>query len=93
VAFSLGFTGGARCVEHLSQVMLETEAVSVRTATLVPNVTTAFEPDGQPGNPVMNLNLSVMLDDLAWLASALKTARSGGELPPSALRIRAAFRR
>jgi len=34
--------------------------------------------------------MSVMLDDLAWLGNALKTARGTDEPPPAALRIRAA---
>lgn len=90
VAYSLGFTGGARAVEHLSQIMLETEAVSVRTPVLVPTVTSAFDPNGQPTQSALTVTLGAMLDDLAWLGSALRTARAGGESPPAALRIRAA---
>ncbi len=90
VAYSLGLTGGVRCVEHLSQVMLETEAVSVRTPTLVPTVTSSFDTEGQPLNPAINFTLNVMLDDLAWMGNALKTARGAGEPPPAAIRIRTA---
>ncbi len=92
-AYSLGITGGVRCVEHLSQVMMETEAVSVRTPTLVPTVLKAFDAEGRPLDPAMNLTLTVMLDDLAWMGNALKMARGVDERPPAALRIRAAARR
>ncbi len=90
VAYSLGFTAGARAVEHLTQIMVETEAVPVRTPTLIPFVTNAFDEEGKATNPGVAASLPVMLDDLAWLGNALKTARGEGQLPPSALRIRAA---
>lgn len=90
VAYSLGFTAGARAAEHLTQVMVETEAVPVRTPTLVPFVTSAFDEEGRPINPALATTLTVMLDDLAWLAEALKTARCGSQLPPAAVRIRSA---
>jgi NAD(P)H-dependent FMN reductase len=90
VSYSLGPTAGARAVEHLSQIMVETEAVPVRTPTLVPLVANAFDVGGQPTNPVLPVTMSAMLDDLAWLGNALKTARAAGQLQPAALRIRAA---
>lgn len=90
VAYSLGPTAGARAVEHLTQIMVETEAVPVRTPTLIPLVAGAFNEVGQPVNPGLQANLTVMLDDLAWLGNALKAARLQGQLPPSALRIREA---
>ena len=90
VAYSLGPTAGARAVEHLTQIMVETEAIPVRTPTLVPFVTGAFDEAGQPVNHALQVNLTVMLDDLAWLGHALQTARKQGQLAPSALRIRAA---
>ena len=90
VAYSLGFTAGARAIEHLTQIMVETEAVPVRTPTLIPFVANAFDEDGKSTNPGVSASASVMLDDLAWLGKALKAARSEGQLPPAALRIRAA---
>ncbi len=89
VGYSLGATAGARAVEHLNQVMLETEAVPVRTPTLIPFITNAFDADGRSTNPALDLVLDVMLDDLAWLGNALKSARSEGSSVPAALRIRA----
>ena len=90
VGYSLGLTAAVRAVEQLNQVMLETEAVPVRTQTLVPFVNNAFDASGQPVAPVMNVTLDAMLEDLSWLASALKTARIAGDTVPSAFRIRAA---
>ncbi len=90
VAYSLGFTAGARAVEHLTQIRVETEAVPVRTSTLIPFVTSAFDKEDKPANPMLTASMTIMLDDLAWLGNALKAARSQGQLPPAALRIRAA---
>lgn len=89
VGYSLGPTAGARAVEHLNQIMIETEAVPVRTSTLVPLVNDAFDVQGQPINPILNINLGVMLEDLAWMSDVFKSARAEAQLPPAALRIRA----
>jgi NAD(P)H-dependent FMN reductase len=89
VGYSLGVAAGVRAVEHLNQVMVETEAVPVRTPTLIPFVANAFDAEGQPTNPALNVGLTVMLDDLAWLAETLKTGRARGAPPPAALRLRA----
>ena len=90
VAYSLGFTAGARAVEHLTQIMVETEAIPVRTPTLISSVTSAFDEEGKPTHSGLNPSMTVMLDDLAWLGKALKNARNEGQLPPAAIRIRAA---
>lgn len=89
VGYSLGPTAAARAVEHLIQVMTETEAVPVRTSTLIPLVTTAFDAQGRSTNPTLDVQLGVMLDDLEWLTRALQLARTKPQLPPAALRIRA----
>lgn len=90
VGYSLGMAAAARAVEHLIQIMAETEAVPVRTPTLIPFVTSAFDAQGQPTHPALNIALTVMLEDLHWLAEALGTARAQGQPLPAALRIRAA---
>ncbi|HLW23914.1 MAG TPA: NAD(P)H-dependent oxidoreductase [Steroidobacteraceae bacterium] len=90
VAYSLGVSAGVRAVEHLNQIMLEAEANPIRTQTLIPFVASAFGADGRPVTPALNVGLTVMLDDLAWMGSALKVARAAGAPPPAALRIRAA---
>jgi NAD(P)H-dependent FMN reductase len=89
VGYSLGVAAGVRAIEALNQIMLETEAVPVRTQTLIPFVANAFDGLGQPTHSALSLGLNVMLDDLAWLGEALKTARAAGELPPAAMRLRA----
>ncbi|HUB10055.1 MAG TPA: NAD(P)H-dependent oxidoreductase [Myxococcales bacterium] len=91
VGYSGGVGAGVRAVEQLNQVMLETEAVPVRTQTLIPFVTAAFDAAGKPVNATLGVGLGVMLDDLAWLGKALKTARAEGELPPPTVRMRAAL--
>ncbi len=90
VGYSSGVAAGVRAVEQLNQVMLETEALPVRTQTLIPFVAKAFDADGKSTNPALEIGLTVMLDDLAWLGQALKSARLQAEPPPAALRIRAA---
>ena len=90
VSYSLGFTAGVRAADHLNQIMIEAEAVPIRTQTLIPLVGSAFDAEGQPTNPVVEVTLSAMLDDLSWLGRALKVARNEGQHPPSAFRIRAA---
>lgn len=93
VSYSLGHTAGVCAVQHLNQIMIETEAVPVRTPTLIPLVGSAFDAEGKPTNPGLAVSLTVMLDDLAWLTRALATARSEGEPLPAALRIRSAVSR
>jgi NAD(P)H-dependent FMN reductase len=89
VAYSSGVSAGIRAVEHLNQVMIETEAIPVRQPTLIPFVADAFDASGNPINPATEAGMTVMLDDLAWLGKALKTARAEGQLPPGTFRLRA----
>jgi len=89
VGYSLGVAAGVRAVEHLNQIMLEAEAVPIRTQTLVPLVSGAFDVDGQPRVPALNVGLAVMLEDLAWMAQTLKAGRTAGSPPPATVRIRA----
>ena len=93
VGYSLGSTAAARAVEHLTQIMVETEAVPVRTSTLVPSVTNAFDSTGIPKDSGLQVTFNAMLDDLAWMGNALKVARAAGQLAPASLRIRAAYGR
>jgi hypothetical protein len=72
--------------------MLEAEALPVRTQTLIPFVTTAFDAtSGKPTNPAIGLGFQILLDDLAWLAAPMKAARQAGQLPPPTFRLRAAM--
>ena len=88
VGYSRGVAAGVRAVEHLNHVMLEAEAVPVRTQTLIPMVTAAFDATGEVVNQALDATLTVMLDDLAWLGRALKNARAEGDTTPAVIRIR-----
>jgi NAD(P)H-dependent FMN reductase len=91
VAYSGGQTGGARAVEHLTQIGVETGAVPMQSSLPLANVGEAFGADGNPVSPLTDVRLDVLLDDLAWWAGALSQARAGGELPPAVLRVREAM--
>jgi NAD(P)H-dependent FMN reductase len=90
VGYSGGQVGGARAVEHLAHIFVETESVPIRNSVLIPNVREAFDADGKPVNPVTNIAADIMLDDLAWWSAALEKARAGGELMPGSFRMQAA---
>jgi NAD(P)H-dependent FMN reductase len=91
VSYSGGTTAGAHAAAHLTQIAVETEAVPLRSGVSVPGVETAFGPGGDPADGLADVKLGVVLDDLAWWASALREARAGGELTPGVLRVRAAM--
>ncbi len=91
VGYSTGVGAGVRAVEHLNQIMLEAEAVPVRTQTLVPNVLSAFDAEGKPTSPMLPITLAVMLEDLAWLGNVMQRGRAEGEPLPPSLRMRAAM--
>jgi len=90
VGYSLGVAAGVRAVEHLNQIMLETEALPIRVQTLIPFVAAAFDAEGKMLTPAIDVGATVMLEELAWLGKAMKNARTEGELAPASLRIRAA---
>ena len=90
VAYSGGIGGGIRSVEHLAQVCIEAEMVPLRSSVVIPFVEEAFGPDGQPSDPFTGAAAKILLDDLAWWATALQRARSAGTLPPAAFRLMAA---
>jgi len=89
VAYSNGVAAGVRAVEHLAQIMIETDAHPVRASVLIPFVQQAFV-DGEPVDAATGAALDVVLDDLAWWSAALERARAEGELPPGTQRMRAA---
>jgi NAD(P)H-dependent FMN reductase len=90
VAYSGGIAAGVRAIEHLSHIMIETDAVPLRNTVLIPNVQTAF--DGlEPLDPIRDAAAAIMLDDLAWWGEALQRARADHELPPGTFRLRAAM--
>lgn len=88
--YSAGVGGGVRAIEHLVQVAAEVEAVPLRSTVVLPFVDTAFGDDGQPADPATAVSLQIALDDLAWMAAALHSARAAGELIPGKARARLA---
>jgi NAD(P)H-dependent FMN reductase len=90
VAYSTGVGAGVRAVEHLAAVAIESEAVPLRNGVLIPFVESAFDEHDRPKDPVTDIAMTVMLDDLAWWSALLEKGRAEGELPPGTLRRMAA---
>ena len=90
VSYSVGAAGGVRAIEHLQQIMIEAEASPIRTPIVIPFVMQAFDAEGKANNAVLDITARIMLEDLAWLAKAMKHARTEGQLSPAQFRIRAA---
>jgi len=91
VAYSGGPIGGARAVEQLALVLVEAEMVPLRNSVLIPDVNHAFDEGAVPANPVSDIALTVLLDDLAWWTRVTHAARGEGELKPGVLRFRELF--
>jgi NAD(P)H-dependent FMN reductase len=89
IGYSVGLAAGVRAVEQLNQVMLEQEAVPLKTQVLIPFVAEAFNPDGTAAKPLLDASLRIQLEDLAWLAKPLQAARAAGQLRPPTARLRA----
>jgi NAD(P)H-dependent FMN reductase len=90
VGYSGGIAGGVRAIEHLASIAIEAEMVPLKNSVIIPFVSDAFDEVGEPKNPMADISLGIVLDDLAWWSSALSEARAGGELTPGAFRARAA---
>jgi NAD(P)H-dependent FMN reductase len=90
VGYSGGLAAGVRAIEHLADVVLEAEMVPLRNTVLIPQVQFAFE-GAKPRDPLADVSLAILLDDLAWWGSTLQQARVNGELPPGSIRLRAAL--
>lgn len=72
-----GISGGLRAVEQLRQVFAELHATTVRDSVVFPMVWNLFDDDGRPYAPEgCSAAAKVMLDQLAWWAAALRTART-----------------
>ena len=62
----------------------------LRSAVIVPFVSTAFDEHGAPTNSAIETAASIMLDDLEWWGVALQKARQERQLPPTTFRNPAA---
>jgi NAD(P)H-dependent FMN reductase len=93
VAYSAGVAAGVRAVEHLAAIAIEAESVPLRNSVLVPFVESAFDEHDRPKDPMTDIIMGVMLDDLAWWSALLEKGRADGELPPGTVRRMAAVRK
>ncbi|MFF0153635.1 NADPH-dependent FMN reductase [Micromonospora sp. NPDC005203] len=91
VGYSAGIGGGSRAVQHLAQIVIAADAVPLRSTVLLPFVQTAFTTAGEPLDRATDIGLRIMLDDLAWWATALNKARAEGELAPGQTRMMSAL--
>ena len=89
VGYSVAQAAGARAVEHLMHIAIESEAAPLRNTVLIPNVANAFNEDGDPKDPGTEAAMQVLLEDVAWWSNALAPARAAGSLPPGTFRMRA----
>jgi NAD(P)H-dependent FMN reductase len=72
-----GISGGLRAVEHLRLVFSEVHAATIRDGVVFPNYWEKFGPNGCPTDPErFGAAAKTMLDQLAWWATALRTARA-----------------
>ena len=90
VGYSGGIGGAIRAIEHLNQIAVELEAAPLRSTVILPFVDKAFTEDGEPADPATEVSLQILLEDLAWWATALRNAREAGELLPGKIRARMA---
>jgi NAD(P)H-dependent FMN reductase len=75
-----GVAGGRHAVLHLENVLTELHAVTIRDGLAFPNYFTAWS-DGQPTDPEAAGYAKTLLDQLAWWASTLHTARAEHPYP------------
>jgi NAD(P)H-dependent FMN reductase len=67
-------SGGVRAIEQLRQVVIELDMVPVRRQVAIPRIWDAVAPDGRLRDRRDN-EAQLLLDDMAWWAQALRTAR------------------
>jgi NAD(P)H-dependent FMN reductase len=75
-----GAAGGRHAVLHLENVLTELHAVTIRDGLAFPNYFVNWT-DGQPADPNATSYAKTLLDQLAWWAATLRTARAGNPYP------------
>ena len=75
-----GAAGGRHAVLHLENVLTELHAVTVRDGLAFPNYFTSWQ-DGRPLDPGSAGYARTVLDQLAWWAIALRSAREAVPYP------------
>ena len=72
-----GLSGGLRAVEQLRQVFAELHTVTIRDTVSFHGAWRCFDSSGEPVDPdSCAAAAKLMLDQLVWWASALRTARA-----------------
>ncbi|MFI6153705.1 NADPH-dependent FMN reductase [Kitasatospora sp. NPDC051170] len=75
-----GAAGGRHAVLHLENVLTELHAVTIRDGLAFPNYFTAWQ-DGRPLDSEAPGYAKTLLDQLAWWAGALRSAREAAPYP------------
>jgi len=75
-----GAAGGRHAVLHLENVLTELHAVTIREGLAFPNYFTTWQ-DGRPLTPEAPGYAKTLLDQLAWWATALRSARRAAPFP------------
>jgi NAD(P)H-dependent FMN reductase len=74
-----GLSGGVRATEQLRQVVVELEMVPVRRQVAIPRIWAALDEFGELRQPPIE-DARLLLDDIAWWARALRSARAANVL-------------
>ena len=75
-----GAAGGRHAVLHLENVLIELHAVTIRDGLAFPHYPLNWA-DGQPADPRTAGYAKTLLDQLAWWAATLRTARAERPYP------------
>jgi NAD(P)H-dependent FMN reductase len=72
-----GWSGGTRAVEQLRSVAIELQMAPIRPSVVLQLAPRLFDAEGNLHDPtLLNTNSTMLLDDLAWWAHALRQARA-----------------
>ncbi len=72
---SVGFMGGAVCLQALRAVMLNLGAVPIPAGMNVPHINKAFDEEGKALDDAYHDRAERFIDELVWYAEALKRQR------------------
>jgi NAD(P)H-dependent FMN reductase len=71
-----GPAAGLRAVDHLRQVFIDLDAMTVRDTVTIPRHRSAFDSTGRPVDPRLADVAGRMLEQLAWWAQTLRDGRA-----------------
>ncbi|MFF0143103.1 NADPH-dependent FMN reductase [Streptomyces sp. NPDC005227] len=75
-----GAAGGRHAALHLENVLTELHAVTIRDGLAFPNYFTTWQ-EGRPLDPASPAYAKALLEQLAWWAAALRSARTATPYP------------